>query len=437
LRAERSNLLPGGRGDCFVGLAASSQRHSFWLTLNDIVMILCAEKSQLERCSRICCNIGIRQAIRAKQLNPNANVTVLFRELYLGGIGEAYEAEFMQARELGVTFFRYRRDRQPVIGSQMVDIIDTLTGEPIRIPFDRVVLTMPLIPQANAHTLAALLGLPLDDDGFLAEPRVRLRPGGYAEPGIYALGSSQQPADTDEALFQAYLTSSRVMRFLRQDSITVETPVAKIDATLCSGCGNCPQVCPVSAIKLEKRDGVLSLSQVDELRCFGCGNCVVVCPTKAITLPGWDDAVIPAQISAALQSRSFPPGAPKIIALACEWSAYAAADVAGAHHLSYPANVRIIRTNCSARFDPYHILWAFINGADGVFLGACPPGECHYGTGNIYAQERVVKIKTELAAHGVDPRRLHLEFLTVDEGAKFAQAMKDFIEEVQTDIPGR
>ena len=408
-----------------------------WLTLNDIVMILCAEKSQLERCSRICCNIGIRQAIRAKQLNPNANVTVLFRELYLGGIGEADEAGFMQARELGVTFFRYRRDRQPVIGSQMVDIIDTLTGEPIRIPFDRVVLTMPLIPQANAHTLAAILGLPLDDDGFLAEPRVRLRPGGYAEPGIYALGSSQQPADTDEALFQAYLTSSRVMRFLTQDSITVETPVAKIDATLCSGCGNCPQVCPVSAIKLEKRDGVLSLSQVDELRCFGCGNCVVVCPTKAITLPGWDDAVIPAQISAALQSRSFPPGAPKIIALACEWSAYAAADVAGAHHLSYPANVRIIRTNCSARFDPYHILWAFINGADGVFLGACPPGECHYGTGNLYAQERVEKLKTELAAHGVDPRRLHLEFLTVDEGAKFAQAVKDFVEEVQTDIPGR
>jgi coenzyme F420-reducing hydrogenase delta subunit len=82
-------------------------------------------------------------------------------------------------------------------------------------------------------------------------------------------------------------------------------------------------------------------------------------------------------------------------------------------------------------------LWAFINGADGVFLGACPPGECHYGTGNLYAQERVEKLKTELAAHGVDPRRLHLEFLTVDEGAKFAQAMEDFVEEVQTDIPGR
>jgi heterodisulfide reductase subunit A len=172
-----------------------------WLEPKDILMIFCAEKSQLERCSRVCCNVGIRQAIRVKQLNPEANVTVLFRELYLGGIGESYEAEFSQARKLGVTFFRYRRDHLPVIGSENVEIIDTLTGESLRVSYDRVVLTMPLVPQDNTHTLAAVLGLPLDEDGFLAEPRLRLRPGRFAEPGIYALGSAQQPADTDEALF--------------------------------------------------------------------------------------------------------------------------------------------------------------------------------------------------------------------------------------------
>jgi heterodisulfide reductase subunit A len=401
------------------------------LGLANIVMIFCAEEIQLERCSRVCCNIGIRQALRAKQLNPDVNVTILFRELYLGGLGELYEAELAEARRLGVTFFRYRRDRPPIIGDRTVDVLDPLTGEPIRLPFDRAVLTMPLVPQDHSRALAALLGLPQDEAGFLAEPRIRLRPGRYADPGIYVLGSAQQPADTAETLFQAYLTSSRAARFLSQDHISVDTPVAAIDPNLCTGCGNCPQVCPTQAIRLEKRDGVLSLSEVDALRCIGCGNCVVVCPVKAISLPGWDNIEIPAQISAALAR---PVDGVKVVALACDWSAYGAAEMAGTRRMPYPANVSILRMNCSARFDPYHILWAFLNGADGVFLGACPPGECHYGTGNLYARERVEKLKQELAAHGVDPGRLRLEFLTVDDGAGFARAVTSFVEELQNEL---
>ena len=398
------------------------------LEAKDIVMIFCAEEAQHKYCSRTCCNIGIRQAMRAKQLVPNTNITVLFRELYLGGIGQTHEAEFIEAQRMGVTFFRYRNDHPPIITNETVDVFDTLTGEPLRLPFDRVVLTMPFVPQDNSNALAALLSLPQDEAGFLAEPRVRLRPGRYAEPGIYVLGSAQQPADTTEALFQAYLTSARAARFLGHESITVETPVASIDPALCTGCGNCPQVCPVQAIHLEKRDGVLSLSEVDVLRCIGCGNCVVVCPVKAITLPGWDDIEIPEQISAALKDRQ--NGKPKVLALTCEWSAYGAADMAGARHIPYPPNVAILRMNCSARFDPYHILWAFLNGADGVFLGACPPGECHYGVGNLFAQEHVEKLKTELAAHGINPNRLHLEFLTVDDGEKFARVITAFTQEV-------
>jgi heterodisulfide reductase subunit A len=361
----------------------------------------------------------------------------LFRDLYLGGIGEAYENELALARNQDITFFRYRQEAPPVIGNETIDVLDTLTGEPVRIPFERVILSMPLLPREHTHSLAALLGLPEDEYGFLAEPRLRLRPGRFADPGIYVLGSSQQPADTAEALFQAYLTSSRAARFLNQEAITIASPVAAIDPVLCTGCGNCPRVCPTQAIHLEKRDGILSLSEVDELRCIGCGNCVVVCPTKAITLPGWDNVEIPAQISAALQVHPSDSSIAKarVVALACEWSAYAAADMAGERRAPYPANVRIIRMNCSARFDPFHILWAFLNGADGVFLGACQPGECHYGTGNLYAKERVDVLKKELAQHGIDPRRLHLEFLSVDEGEKFARAMGDFVKEIEEISP--
>ena len=159
---------------------------------------------------------------------------------------------------------------------------------------------------------------------------------------------------------------------------------------------------------------------------------MVVCPVKAISLPGWDNVEIPAQISAALKPKQ--NDSVKVIALTCEWSAYGAADMAGARHLPYPPEVLIMRMNCSARFDPYHILWAFLNGADGVFLGACPVGDCHYGIGNLYARERVAKLQTELKAHGIDPRRLRLEYITVDDGEKFSRDITDFVKQLKTEI---
>lgn len=401
--------------------------------LNDFVMILCAEETQISHCSRVCCNTGIQQAIRVKQLHPDASVTVLFRDLYLGGTGNQAEAQFAQARQAGVTFFRYRKEAPPVIGDQKIDVQDTLTGEPLQIPFDRAVLSMPLVPVENTKTLAALLGLPQDTYGFLAEPRIRLRPGRFVPPGIYVLGSAQLPADTTEALFQAYLTSIRVVHFLNQESTRIDSPVAEITAELCTGCGNCPQVCPTNAIEMQQRDGILSLSNVDAMRCIGCGNCVVVCPVKAISLPGWDHFEIPAQIDAALNEAEIHPGKPKILVLACEWSAYGAAEAAGHRKIPSIPAASILRMNCSARFDPFHILWAFLNGADGVLLGACAPGECHYGMGNLYARERVEVLQNELVQHGIDPRRLRLEYFSVQDGMKFASILDEFAAQFEKD----
>ena len=419
------------------------------LVAEKVVMVFCAEQEGSEHCSRLCCTAGIRQALHTRQLNPLSSVIILFRDLYLGGPNSAGEKLLKQAIQTGVTFFRYSRQHPPVIQNESIDLYDPLTNETLQIPADRVVLAMPMLPPENTGQLAALLHLPQDEQGFLFEPRIRLRPGRFADDGIFVLGGSHQPADLNETLLQAYLTSARVQSFLSQEAVQNQAATAQVDPKLCTGCAECAQACQTNAIRMEKRpisgsfSEVLSISKVDPLRCTGCGSCSVACPVKAITIPGWEDAAILAQISAALTPRpernpnhqaakhsGITRQTPNILVLACEWSAYAAADIAGAHHQSYPANVRIIRMNCSARFDPFHILWAFLKGAQGVLLGACPAGECHYGQGNLQAQERTLALKGQLAEHGISPDRLRLEFLSNYDGDGFVRVIDSFTKDV-------
>lgn len=402
------------------------------LAMQDVVLILSSEDDDENYCSHLSSLTGVRQAIQAKQLNPEANVTVLFQELYSAGEIQRPEEKIQRAKELGVTFFRYRAEIPPLISEKTVDIDDPLTGQPVRLPYDRLVLATPLVPQANADTLAALLGLHQDLHGFMIEPRTRLFPGRYSDTGIYVVGSAHQPADTTAVLLQAYMTSSRLQRYLNQGSLYTNAPIAEIAQETCTGCGNCVQGCPVNAIQLIQKDGVLSLAEVEALCCTGCGNCAVVCPVNAISIPGWDDLAIVSQINAAFNSSPIKDDSeggvqpPRILAFACEWSAYASADLAGTLRIPYSSDVRIVRMNCSARFDPQHILWALLNNADGVLLGACHPGECHYGSGNLYAEERVKVLKQQLADYGLDPRRVRLEFLAGDDGEGFVETITSF-----------
>jgi heterodisulfide reductase subunit A len=411
---------------------ATTSGHS--LPYKSIVFILYSKAEAEGRCTPLQCTSCLRQAAQAKQLNPNAEVTILFRDLNLGIAGGSGEDIFRQAKALGVNLFRYHQGRPPIVGDGMIAVPDSLTGEAVQFPFDRVVLALPLAPSEQNTSLAKLLHLPQDKDGFLFDPRHRLRPERYTDDGIYLLGSAHRPVDTAESLFQAYLTGARAARFLRQDVINTGAPVAAINADLCTGCGACIQVCPEAAIHLVTTNRILSLAEVEPLLCTGCGNCVVTCPPKAITVPGWEDLGILGQISAALESprlrqkkNGVSSPAPRILVLTCEWSAFAAAEIAGARHLPFSPDIRIIPLNCAARIDPLHILWAFLNGADGVFVGTCLPGQCHFGSGVKVAQERLFTLREQLAAIGIDPQRLHLGQLAGDDSAGFVEGITNFI----------
>ncbi len=116
---------------------------------------------------------------------------------------------------------------------------------------------------------------------------------------------------------------------------------------------------------------------------------------------------------------------PRIVGFACNWCCYAGADIAGTSRLKYPANLRIIRVMCSGRIDPQFILRAFKEGADGVFIGGCHPGDCHYQSGNHKALRRFRLLQRVLADMGIEPERIRLEWISAAEADKLRDVMND------------
>ncbi len=122
---------------------------------------------------------------------------------------------------------------------------------------------------------------------------------------------------------------------------------------------------------------------------------------------------------------------PKIICFLCKWCTYAGADLAGTSRMKYSPNGVNIRFLCSSRVDPQHVLWAFKSGADGVFLGGCHPGDCHYQEGNYKTLRRITLMKKMLGQLGIEDGRLRLEWISAAEGRKFAQVMDEFTEQIR------
>lgn len=215
---------------------------------------------------------------------------------------------------------------------------------------------------------------------------------------------------------------AEIVAELREEAAEAGNVPLIIDEKKCIGCANCEYACPEDAIKV---DVGTMVSKVDPTLCRSCGTCAVECPAFAIEYTNFDDSAYENMIKEAL--RKLPEGDPKIIAFLCNWCGHTGAE---SSMTPYP-NVAAVNVLCTGRVDPLFIYKAFGAGADGVFIGGCPPGRCFYKWNNTKSDRRAERIKKRISEIGIEPERLRMDFVAVNEGETFSDSLDSFIDEIK------
>jgi heterodisulfide reductase subunit A-like polyferredoxin len=263
-----------------------------------VVMIQCVGSRNAERpyCSRYCCGEAIKNALKIKERNPDADVTILYRDIRTFSFKEDY---YTKAREADVKFIRYDEDRPPQVSGDgaklVVRTFDPILNEPVTLVADMLALSVGTVPNADNDTISKMLKVPTNQDGFFLEAHVKLRPVDFATDGVFMCGMSHAPKYSDESVTQANAAVSRACTILTKDFIEAEGKTAYVIRERCMACGLCEVNCPFGAIAVDENEGC---AVVNAVLCKGCGVCTASCRMNAVDLNGFSNEQVLTQIQA-------------------------------------------------------------------------------------------------------------------------------------------
>ena len=265
--------------------------------LKTIVMIQCvgSREEPQNYCSRLCCQEAVKNALRVKEISPDVIVYVLYRDIRTYGFNELF---YLEARKNGVIFIRYDKSRKPetiMIGNKLkVNVYDTSSGETLEFPADRLILSAGIRPPEDLGTILQKYKAPVNQDGFLLEAHMKLRPLDFANEGMFMAGLAHGPKLLSESLVQAYGAASRAITILSNEMLRISGIVAIVDEERCAACLTCVRVCPYDIPKLNENNRAF----IDPASCQGCGTCAGACPAKAIEVLHYKDKQIVAKCDA-------------------------------------------------------------------------------------------------------------------------------------------
>jgi len=266
---------------------------------DSVVMIQCAGSrgDDLGYCSKICCNHAVKNALKIKEINPDSQVIVLYRDMRTYGYAED---AYREARLKGVIFIPYEPERKPEVFEKSrrlhIRFFDSIMQEEVEMRPDLVVLSVGIVPDSTEE-LSRMLKAPLTDDKFFLEAHVKLRPVELPVDGVYVCGLAHGPKPADETIAQAQAAAAKAAMPLIKGSVAVEPIVSSVNEDQCIGCSLCVSLCPFAAIEMVKV-GKKRKARTISASCKACGICASHCPTFAISMGGFTNEQIQSQIEA-------------------------------------------------------------------------------------------------------------------------------------------
>jgi heterodisulfide reductase subunit A len=264
------------------------------------VFIQCVGSREPERpyCSRVCCTRSLESALVLKELNPEMDVFILYRDMRTRG---ELEDLYQKAREEGIMFIHFDPEHKPQVEITAEEGLEVMVRDPIlermlKLKPDFITLASATLPNP-AQELAQLFKVPLNAEGFFLE-RHAMRPVDFSADGIFLAGCAHYPKPLNETIAQAKAAAGRAATVLAQEQVAVEPVVSQVNQDLCIGCGLCELTCPFGAMRLVQIPGKGFRSENIPAYCKGCGVCAAGCPMRAIDIPHFRDRQIMAAIHA-------------------------------------------------------------------------------------------------------------------------------------------
>ncbi|MFC1899847.1 4Fe-4S binding protein [Chloroflexota bacterium] len=258
------------------------------------------DKNYHEYCSRVCCMYSLKYAYLIKE-KTGASVYQMYIDMRC--FGKGFEEFYERLSNEGVNFIRGKvadisdNDLGEGEGKMLVSVEDTLLGAMVKIPADMIILSTALEAQHDAENVARMFSISRSADGFFLEKHPKLDPVATTTEGVFVVGCCQGPKDIPDTVVQASAAAARVLSLISRGSVEIEATTAVINENICTGCQNCLNICPYSAITFDEEKEVCL---VNDALCKGCGACVGGCPSDAITLNHFTNEQILAEMEGIL-----------------------------------------------------------------------------------------------------------------------------------------
>jgi quinone-modifying oxidoreductase subunit QmoB len=449
--------------------------------VNDILFVQCAgsrDPDHLPYCSSVCCMATLKHALYMREQNPNARVYIVYKDMRTPG---QYERFYAAVQDDPLTFFakgEVAGVEKEANGRLAVNVRNSLLGESVLISADMVVLAVGMVPNAadgiairalrdaeanlkraetetqraearkQVEALKRHEGTEILNLAYRQGPDLPVLKHGYPDShficfpyetmrtGIYAAGTVRGPMDLtqseQDALGAALKAIQSVELAVRGQAVhprSLDLSFPSFFLQRCTQCKRCTEECPFGTLDEDEK----GTPKPNPYRCRRCGICMGSCPERIISFNNYSVDMIASMIKA-IEVPEEDEEKPRAIILMCENDAYPALDIAGMKRLQYDPSVRVIPLRCLGSMNIVWIADALSRGIDGVLLVGCKYGDdyqCHFAKGSELADRRLANVKETLQRQQLDPERLSLAQLAINESDKLPELINRFMEQIR------